>query len=468
MLAWKAWKKAHEAKRRNILNGQRRRGRAKTLPQMLLEREISDMAATARRIRFYGKRTYMEMVNLCFEHSKIFMRPGEKIRIHFLHAAPSFWPAWRSFYEACRADARLEPMIILLDCAGTPLESPQHMGAREFLEEMNLPYTDYADYDLAHEKPHLIFCTMPYNAYYKYFRKVRPDLLKAMGIRLLYCTYGIEYDAAKNKEKLNAVHYHNDTQVLAWRSFVIHEDVRQGYFRFCRTGGEHVLALGHPKFDVYVRKTPPLLGHIEEVRRGRTVVFYQVHHPNDHDCRYAYRSHSLPVEETISIIRWLAEQTDVCAVITLHPLFEIRVIQQHRLTTEAVEGIKEAIRQSPNTVLYAGEYQPLLPHMDAFISDQSSLLLEMAFQNKPVLYLYDEPLHLKPFAGEIFASFYHGRGYGHGLADVREFLSRLKSGDDPLAGKRQQVWEKFFSSCNGRIGLHMKKRILNDLGLSHA
>jgi hypothetical protein len=130
---------------------------------------------------------------------------------------------------------------------------------------------------------------------------------------------------------------------------------------------------------------------------------------------------------------------------------------------EDLSDLRALLGESPNTALYEGDYQVCLSHADAFISGQSSLLLEMALHKKPVLYLYDEPLALKPFAGEIFASFYHGRGYGYGLKDVREFLARLKNNDDPLAGERQRIGEEYFSSCDGQIGLRMKERMIATL-----
>ncbi len=457
-------RKAHETRRRKILNRRRPRRRTEVLPQTLLEREIGSLEATTNRIRFYNQRTYTELVNLSFEQRKIPLLPGEKIRIHFLHIVPSYWPAWRSFYYACRADERMEGKIILLDCAGTRLQNPQSLGARELLEKMRVPHTEYMDYDPAHEKPHLIFYHVPHEVYYRYFRKVAPDLTKASGIRALYCTYGIEYDAARNKEQVNIQHYHNNAHSLAWRSFVMHEDIREGYFRFCPTGGEHVVAAGHPKFDNYaVHSQKDLPREMAEKQRGRRLIVFQVHHPGNNDCRYKYRDHHLPVREIIEILRWLVEQEKIFCVITLHPIFEFLPIQMGIVSAEELEQLFENIRKSPSTFLFEGDYQALLQMADAFISGPSSLLLEMAFLNKPVLYLSDEIHALKPFVEEIFTSFYHGRGYGHGLADVKTFCARMENDDDPLSNKRQQIWEKYFSSYEGQIGQRMKENIITTL-----
>jgi hypothetical protein len=434
---------------------------ASSIQRRLLEDRAAALEKTATHLRFYGQRTYFELVNLNFALYKIPLLSGEKIRIDFLCLAAYLWPTWQSVYEACLANERVQARVILLDRERSLLEDASCIDAGSFFKQSDVPYIHYADYAPDVDRPHILMYQLPYNSIYEQFRKVSPDLVKLRGTRPVYISYGIEYDEAHNKDATNSLHYHNYAQSLAWRAFVMHEDIREGYFLNCRTGGEHVHVLGHPRFDVYAHQAPPLPEHIEEVRRGRNMVLYNVHHPSEHDCRRAGRTHSPPVEETIAILLWLAEQADICTAISLHPLFEAWAIQKRRVTTKALEDMRKAIHQSPNVVLLTtGDYRPLLPHMDAFISDQSSLLLEMAFQNKPILYLYDEPLALKPFAEDIFSSFYHGNGSGQGLADVQAFLRRLRDGDDQLAGERQRVWSKYFSTCDGRIGQRIVKYMI--------
>ena len=413
----------------------------------LLEGMVVEVEKAAAHFRFYGQRSYMELVNLHFQLHKIPLLQGEKIRIDFLFSTPHHWLAWQSVYDACFADSRIEARVIALERKGALLQDYMY-DAVAFLQGRGIPYIPYADYAPDVDRPHIMMYQFPYNSVYEQFRKVSPDLVKLRGTRPVYISYGIEYDEAHHKEETTALHYHNYAQSLAWQAFVMHEDIRDGYFKNCRTGGAHVHALGHPRFDVYAHKALPLPEQIEVKRQGRPIVLYNIHHPSDHDCAHTGRTHSPPVAETIAFLSWLAEQAEVCAVITLHPFFEAWAINMRRTTRQALEHMKEIVRQSPNTVLLTDDYRPLMPHMDAFISDQSSLLLEMAMQNKPVLYLYDEPLALKPFAGEIFGSFYHGRG----LADSQAFLGRLRHEADPLAGERQRAWNKYFSVYDGRIG----------------
>jgi hypothetical protein len=429
----------------------------------LLESKAEALEETAARIRFYGQRAYMELVNLHFALHKIPFLPGETARVDFLCIAAYLWPVWQSVYEACLADERVQTRVVLLDRAHSLLKDAACMDTAAFLRQRGIPHISYADYAPDADRPHIVLYQFPYNWFYEGFRKVSPDLVKLRGTRPVYLSYGIEYDEARNINATAGLHYHNYAQSLAWQAFVMHEDIRAGYFRHCRTGGEHVHALGHPRFDTYAREAPPLPEHIEALRRGRPLLLYNIHHPSDHDCR-AGRSHSLPVAESVAILRWLAEQADICTVVSLHPLFEAWALEKGRATAKILERMKETIRRSPNAVLSENaEYRTILPHMDACISEQSSLLLEIAFQKKHVLYLYDEHLALKPFAEEIFASFYHGRGQGYGLADVRTFTRRLRCAEDPLAGERQRVWSKYFAACDGRIGQRIVERMLTAL-----
>lgn len=458
-------RKMHEARRRNILNGRRPRRWGKTHPLTLLEEETSALETTAARLEFYGRRTYMEMVNLSFEFHKIPLRPGEKIRVRFLCIAAAYWQACQSIYAACLADARMDTRIILLDYEGgsVPRILVHCAGTRNFLEALGVSHVMDTEYSLNKDRPHIIFSQFPHDMLYGNCSGLRPDRLKSSGVRPLYCTYGIEYDESKHKPDLTKWHYQNYVQTLASSAFVMHEDIREGYFRFCHGGGAHVSVTGHPKFDAYGTK-PQFPKWLEAKRQGRKILFIQIHHSNNHDARYKYRTHSLPVSEWVNdILPWLGRQEDFFCIISMHPLFATVALENDCLTQEALSRLRTLLHESQNTTLYGGDYQACLSHADAFISGQSSLLLEMAFQKKPILYLYDEPLALKPFAEEIFASFYHGRGYGHGLADVQKFLARLKNNKDPLADKRGQVWEKFFSHYDGQIGLRIKERMIADL-----
>lgn len=437
--------------------------RLSAFQRRMLEGRAAALEGTAARLRFYGQRTYMEIVNLYFALHKIPLLSGEIVRIDFLCIAAHLWTIWQSVYEACLADERIKARVILLDRAGPLLKDASYMDAEVFLERRGIPFIPYEDYAPDEYRPHIVMYQFPHNPVYEGFRKVSPDLVKLRGSRPVYIPYCIEYDEAYRKDVTDGLHYHNYAQSLAWRAYVMHEDIREGYFRACRTGGAHVHALGHPRFDIYARKTPPLPEHIAAIGRGRTMLLYNVHFPCDHDYRRAGRRHSLPVEESIAILLWLAEQDDICTVIPLRALIESGEVKKHRATAQSLERMERTVRQNPNIALHPGEYQTLLPHMDALISDPSSLLLEMACRNKPTLYLFDEPLARKPFAEEIFASFYHGGGSGQGLADVQAFVARLRNGEDPLAEERQHVWDKYFSTCDGRIGQRITDHMLTAL-----
>lgn len=404
----------------------------------------------------------MELVNCFFETTKRVITKKHPIKIAFLFSVPSYWQGVKSFYTACLADSRFSVTVIFLDTKDTSICSSQRRMSEEFLYKNNINYYNYKDIDFCAIDFDIIVYQSPYNYVYDFFPELKIDIIKMKGVRPIYISYGIEYDKSVNREVLDGMHYHNYVQTLSWMVFVMHSDIRDGFFSTCRTGGAHVKALGHPRFDGYFSGIKKWEVQPGKDIKNKIVLVYQIHHPNNHESKDPGRTHSLPVKETVAILQYLSQREDTHTLVTFHPLFETWSIQRGYITTEELQNLKEAIRNSPNMSLFEEEnYQPLLLVADAFLSEQSSLLFEMAFLKKPILYLYDAPLAMKPFAEVIARSFYHGNS----LAHVEQFLDRLHAGDDPKQEDRERVHQEYFNRYDGRIGERIKQDILRQLDL---
>lgn len=420
-------------------------------------------------------RNYIATVNLHHRLNREPLRDGQKVRIHFLYLADAYWSSWETFYHACLADSRVETTIIFLERQAGELPGfPDPEKARAFLETNSIPYIPYAQYDPYVERPHILVYQSPYNDVYLHFPKLKANFIKQAGIRPVYISYGIEYDQAPEggdvpAASLNVLHYRQYVQLFAWKQFVMHEDIREGFFRHCLAGGAQVVAMGHPKFDGYMRpRQKAFPGDFTAKAGSRPILVWQVHHHVRRDDRSGSdRSHSLPFSETRAIAEWLHLQSGIFTILTLHPSFATDVVRNGRTGAEDIATFKKLVTNSPNMTLYEGPYQPLLAQADAFITEPSSLMLEMAFLGKPVLFLHDLDVNFKPFAGDIVDSFYHGRG----LADLKNFLHILSGTvPDTLAATRKRVHGKHFSNCDGEVGGRIKTYLLESLlqeGPSH-
>ncbi|MCL1925505.1 MAG: CDP-glycerol glycerophosphotransferase family protein [Syntrophorhabdaceae bacterium] len=426
--------------------------------------------ALEKQLRNYNEqslRTYINTVNLQHDLRRIPLRTGEKIRAHFLYFCDFYWSSWNSFYQACLADERFDTKIVFLERKEGELpQYPPSDHAKTYLETYNIPYVTYDAYDPYAEKPHFLIYQFPYNGVYLHFAKVKTNFIRQHGIRPVYISYGIEYDKPRTNPDLpdahlNMMHYRQYVQLFAWKIFVMHPDIREGFFTHCLAGGAHVSALGSPKFDAYAAKEalrlPKTLLH---KAAGRPILAWQVHHFWTDGISDPGRTHSPPFAELERMFAWLQEQNHIFTVVTLHPLF-VRDALRLRLATHGdIDRVKNFIQQSPNMTLYDGPYQPLLAMANAFVTEKSSLMFEMAFLNKPVLLLQDLEVALKPFAADIASAFYHGRG----LDDVKKFFRILENPEpDMMADTRKRVWARYFSGYDGHIGERIKNSLVENL-----
>lgn len=451
--------------RRRILVRKKKRTSPVTFRKDMLQKDLERLRAAYSLLRFTHQSRYLELINLHFERKKKIVLPDEKARIHFLFISPAFWPSYCGVFEACKSHPEIETAIVLLETEGTPVELSSLRGARDFLDKNNIRYIPYNDYDILEQNPHIIVYNYPYNHIYHYFAQFSADSVKKLGVRPVYVHYGLEFDRPRETGMLDFYHYQNYCQALAWKRFAIHKDVREGSFAKGYLGGSNVVACGHPKFDRYYSGTnKPLPEALTQKAAGRPLLVYRIHHPpTELDYTYKNRTHSLPCKETIRILRYLAKQEDFCTAVLIHPLFASRVEKEHIMSQEEWLALKKMVQDSPNTYLHEGDYQPLLMNADYFITEMSSLMIEMAFFDKPILYLYDEPAYFKPFAEDIIRSFFHGNS----IYDVQLFLDRIRKGgkDGP---KRSSASELQKLHRHGNISKYIAEKMINDIRIESA
>ncbi|MDL2207201.1 CDP-glycerol glycerophosphotransferase family protein [Desulfovibrio sp. OttesenSCG-928-M16] len=428
--------------------------------EILIARELNRLAETVYKMKFDHQSSYLEFAKLLYEYNKIPLHQGEKIRIHFLFFAPSFWPACESVYRAFSQDADVEVGVVYLHADPSRRVDTQRSGGRAFLEENNIPYIDYKDYDIAEQKPHIIVYQTPYNDVYEEFPGLKCDRVTKLGVRAIYISYGIEYDKSVNTNHLVNIHHHHYVQCLAWKVFVMHNDIKDSFAQYCRLGSSHVEAMGAPKMDAYFhKKTSSVIDKIKEYADDRKVVAIFIHHPNNHESLYKFRMHSIQFSEHIKILNYLSKQHDFYFVVTLHPRFLTTAVRKLYTTSNMLDEFKNIIEQSSNIYLYSSDYQNLVSLADAFITEQSSVMIEMGMSGKPVLYLYDEPLPLKNFAEQIAESYYHGKT----VDDVYDYIDLLRTGKDVLREKRNAIKQKFLETHDGDTGYRIYKNIKESL-----
>lgn len=396
-----------------------------------------------------------------FQMNQVTLKRNEKIRIHFLYVTDSYWPSWKSLYDSCVQDSNIETKVVFLNTQQTDLFSSQHVNSEKFLLDNHISYIDYKDYMPELERPHLVIYQTPYNIYYEIFRKVRPDFMTMLGIRTAYISYGIEYDKSISNEHIQNLHYTHRVHAFAWRLFVMHQDIKEGFYEYCPSGGFHICVSGHPKFDCYFNDSLSLPLSLINKANKRKIIAFQIHCYNDSDCIGQKHVHSIPFHEHQKIMELLKTYKNYFFVYTIHPAFKTRNIDRKFCTIDEYSKFITAIEQAENMYLYTGNHQALLANADAFITENSSLMLEMGFFNKSILYLYDQPVSLKPFAEKLASTFHHG----HTHEDVKNFMEKILFKNDELLILRNKYHNELFPEnvYNGHIGQRIKEYIIRTI-----
>ena len=398
-----------------------------------------------------------------FRMSRRFPHGGQKVKIHFLVQRESLWPSWQSFWIACAADPRVEAkMIVCPEGYGEGDDASFDCSRKiDFLTGFGIQALSVEAYDITAESPHVMVLQNPYD-FATRPAWLRADSLKARGIRVVYISYGLESDKAKEDGgNLDRMHYGLNTHVHAWRIFTCSEHVKAGYARLCPVGDKHVRVLGHPKFDGLYDLSKFRLPEATVAKiGGRRVVVWQLHFPVNYIGGGVAGWHTLSFGRNVEILNYLQGQDDIFLLLTHHPLFKARSVLKGAATEGEIDRFLAQASGGRNSALFDGpDYRCALAVGDAFISEISSLLIEMIATQAPVLHLQDIPVLFNQFGGGITSAYYHGTG----VDDVRGFVEMLRRGEDPKATERRKALKQYVPFFDGKAGERIKEHIVSEL-----
>jgi len=405
--------------------------------------------------------THSRATEMLFSMNVNQLGANQKARIHFIFQDPSLWPSWETLWTACLADPAVDARMIMCPRETQPLS--RNLTAQpllDFLRSRNIDPIPFDEYEMDERKPHVVVLQTPYD-HSDRPKWLHADAIRAKGIRVAYVAYGLEFDESPEPGgHLDQIHYMLNVHRNAWRVFTCSRLIRQGYADFCPAGSEHVRVLGHPKFDgLHDLSRFPLPDHIRKKAGGRSIIVWQLHFPVNSYGAGKVGYHTLPFDRTVAILNILQEQNDFFLLLTHHPRFKEVSIQRGVATGPDIDAFLDQANNGTNSALYATpDYRPVLAAGDAFISEISSLLLEMIATQRPVLHVHDIPVRFNPFGRSIVSSYYTGTS----PSDVRAFVEMLRSGEDALAEARRDALKniEFF---DGRAGERIKNHILAEL-----
>lgn len=391
------------------------------------------------------------LVNMAVENlyaeNRIPFTLGEKIRIIFIYQIPSIWISWESFYQACILDDRIDCRLLLLE--ETETEKTQMKGAREFLEEQGITYTDYDSFDLDSFSPHFVVMQTPYDKWHRK-RMHRSSVFKARGCRILYIPYGIEISDTEDSHRL---HFEEDVVQNSYRIFTFSDQMRCDYNKYCMNR-RAVRVTGLPRMDYYATH-----------QKGNGtfnsgVLLWKVHFPKWISEKGQDVLVTPSLEEYLSFANWIRSNPSLHVIFMPHPKFFENSFGKE--TAAIVLSIVRILSTTTNCEIASGDaYWKKIIEADYAITDRSSVMVELGALSIPVMYMsnesFEEPvtMAIKP----LMDSYYKGKT----AEDMIRFVKQCRDGVDPLHDIRRRKFLECFPLFDGKAGERIKDEIIHSI-----
>lgn len=380
--------------------------------------------------------------------------PNEKVRIVFLFQMPSFWPSWDTLYAELINMPDVDVRMVLFDVVIN--ENAQTRGAEEFLQKKNIEYVDFANFNLTEYNPHIVVYQTPYDDLHRP-KYLNASIIKSMGFRIVYVTYGIEISRTNEAE---TDHFKRSVVKNSWRVYTFSEKMRKDYMRFITP--DVVKSLGHPKFDrLFGASSTGVDESLMALAGGRKIVLWKMHFPmvrTRDDEEYLVTP---DLHEYFEFSKQIGQFKDIFFIVMLHPKF---IEQSHRHLSikykKSAVGIVSNVEKAGNAFLFQEhDYRPALFAADCFIVDRSAIMIEMGVFNKPVLYMsakqFCEPL--THAVTDIVFSYCQGTT----VEEMVDFVKMFLQGSDPKRTERLEAVKANIPFFDGKSGMRIAQDMID-------
>ena len=358
----------------------------------------------------------------------------------FVAQHASTWSSMASVFEAFRADPKWETILVALPYNHPYLPKPEDRTAIfSFLEKEGIPHVRWEDFRLEPGCADVLFLQNPYDVTRPAGWTV-PDLLRSVP-RLAYAPYAIEIggtiEDATNQFNL-------PLQNLGWAIFARSEEHRALFARHGRVGNAHVIATGHPKFDLLCHLADrPVDAELAAFAGDRPVVLWNPHF----DIRPDGSGYSTFLTWWKFLPEEFARRPDLALVIRPHPLFFTTLEARKLLTREQIDDFLARCAAAGNIRIdRSPTYLDVFARADALISDGASFLIEYGVTGKPVCYLHNSRGPLAHLHYEVDLDFVRKEcAWAESETDIRGFLDQVKRAGGVIDAERVAKAQRLLS-----------------------
>ena len=300
--------------------------------------------------------------------------------IVFIPYKASMWDALDSVYRAAIQEENCHVMVMPIPYYNINRKDQRmDMHYEGNLFPADIPVTDYKMYDLAKERPDVIFIHNPYDAQ-NYVTQVPEEYFSSKLIEYTDHLVYIPYFVSRG-DKVKDLYCAMPAVQNAWRTFVQSKDVRKCYLQN-GADPEKIVAMGSPKFDMVIRmqENPPELPETwKEALSGRKVFLLNTHlNPIINEAEKM-------IDKLHQIFELFRKREDAALLWRPHPLsIETAKAMNPKILGSYLQLVEE-FKTLPNGVYdESPDVHRAIAISDAYVGDWSSLVTLYGITGKPI------------------------------------------------------------------------------------
>lgn len=377
-----------------------------------------------------------------------FKREGKnrKVKVVFLTQHPNVWPSTESVWKAFAGDPRCDTKIVQLPFFHDSFKNQSQIY--NYLKERNIPFETEKTYDIAKEKPDIVFFQNPYDS-------TRPseyylDNVRKITKYIVYIPYALDVVGGNDSIKIRFnLPMHN----LAWKIIVRSENYKEYFKKYCNSGDSRVYALGHPKFDgIYNIKNVDVDPRWLEKINNRKVLMWNAHFSINENCWSTYN-----IWKDV-ILNMFHNNTDMVLLMRPHPLLFERLKMFGMIDQDGLNKFRMELDKSDNIILdETKDYRQAFKISDGLMTDAGSFLLEYLPSGKPILYLIN-----KKGPGLMDNDLIKNYYIAEKEKDISAFIEMVAKGEDALYKERMKIVPKYFPNLDGKVGKRINEFIVSE------
>lgn len=420
-----------------------------------LIQNIIDLIRGKKQIHFY----WLDAFKWQMRHlNKI--RLKEKINLVFVCHRPSVWGSLKTVFEECNNDYQNFNITIVAIPNKKQLpklqfnhEVYESEGAEDFFKDYpcrvinGYNYKTKEWFDLKHLKPDYVFFQQPYNV-------TRSLMYKSQNVckyaKILYVPYFSNFIGNDVVNSCYPIDFFNNVSIV-FSENAFDVDFINNHLNSCKVKPKIILS-GFPRYDNLscYQNVDSNIWNFTKNNRIKRIIWTPRWCTNEGNCCF--------FDYKDDLLDYVEKNRDIDFLFRPHPQAFLEWSATGELPENEANVYKARFDKIANAKIdNQKEYLTTFYSSDIMITDISSIVAEYFLTGKPIIYCHKKNC-FNDFSRKLSKGFY----WVHNWEELQKTIEMLKSGNDPLKEKRQEIIKKEFYIPEKGAGYMIKELIKED------